>query len=351
MSNKKLTILGIIAVVMIALTIIQASFEDRPVKSSNLSMPLIQGLDTKEIAIIELGGSPETITLKKVGKQFAVVNKNNYLAALEKINLLITSSLDIKIDELVTDNPSNHGDLGLTDETANSAVRFLNAKGDLIAGLLAGKDSELAGGKYVRLISGDREVSKKAYLSMNVPLLDTTALGYINKELVMVDKGNIAKVMVSGPRGAYTISDKDGKILLENVPEGKKLKGEDHEQVFSAITNLTFADVHKEKGDFSKLIFNKSYLAELKDSTVFTFHLAEKNEKTYVKCSSVFTDKSPVRMKRGTVESDEELKKKEAKLLARDASKKFNERHRGWIYEIPTWKALNMTKDFQDLLE
>jgi hypothetical protein len=68
-----------------------------------------------------------------------------------------------------------------------------------------------------------------------------------------------------------------------------------------------------------------------------------------------FTDKTPVEKasidQGGEVESEEELKKKEAKLLARDNAAEFTAKHNGWLYEIAEWKAKNLTKKLEDLLE
>jgi len=38
-------------------------------------------------------------------------------------------------------------------------------------------------------------------------------------------------------------------------------------------------------------------------------------------------------------------------LLARDEAKEFAARHQGWVYEIPDWKAKQMTKPLSELLE
>jgi hypothetical protein len=64
----------------------------------------------------------------------------------------------------------------------------------------------------------------------------------------------------------------------------------------------------------------------------------------------MFTDKTLVTKERG-VESEEELKKKEAKLLAKDSTRTFSEKHAGWIYEIQQDKGNSMTKKLDDLLE
>ena len=50
-------------------------------------------------------------------------------------------------------------------------------------------------------------------------------------------------------------------------------------------------------------------------------------------------------------ESEQELKEKEAKLLADDKAKEFTAKHQAWIYEIADWKAKDLTKELSDLLE
>lgn len=352
MSNKKLTVLGVVAAAMVVLTFVQSYVSNRPVLTGKTDIPLIQGLNTIDIASIRLGPPDKTLSLEKEGKRFLVADRDNYPASIKQINHLITSCLDIRIAELVTDNPANHKDLELTEETAKSIVKFLNSKGKLITGVLVGKRDEVGGGDYVRLISNDQNLSRKAYLSLNVPWLAMTAMSYVDKQLFKVAKSEIAEVTVIGAEGSYTIvAGDDDKITLENIPEGKKAKDTVFQKVFTAVTDLEFSDVQKESDSTAKLDFNTTYVCRLKDSSIYTFQLAEKEDKTYVKSFSEFTDKTPVVKKRGVVESEEKLKEKEAKLLARDASIKFNNRHRGWVYEIASWKAVNMTREFEGLVE
>jgi len=182
--------------------------------------------------------------------------------------------------------------------------------------------------------------------------LDLNAIDYLDNQLFKTEKKAILKVTVSGPEGTYTISSGDDNgITLENIPKGKKVKGTVYEDVFTAVTDLTFSDVEKESDFAGKLDFTTTYKCFLKDSGVYTFQLAEKDDKTYVIGASDYTDKAPVRIKKGEVASDEELKEKEAKLLVREASLEFNKTHSGWVYQIPGWKAANMTKKLSDLLE
>jgi hypothetical protein len=352
MTNKKLIILGAVAVIMIILTVIQSYLSNRPVQSRTLDSHLIQGLDTAAIDKISLGSPDNMITLKKEDKQFHLVDKDNYPASTQKINNLITSVFEIRVNELVTDNPENFKDLDLTDETAKSIIKFLDNEHKLITEILIGKRDVAAKGDYVRLISMDGETDEKAFLSLDVPRLDLDAIDYLDNQFFKTEKKAISKVTVSGPEGMYTISSgDDDKITLKNIPKGKKVKGTVYEDVFTAVTDLTFNDVIKESKLTDKLAFNTTYTCFLKDSGVYTFRLAEQDDKTYVKGASDYTDKSPVRVKTDGGESNEELKEKEAKLLVREASLEFNKMHSGWVYQIPNWKAANMTKKLSDLLE
>ena len=99
----------------------------------------------------------------------------------------------------------------------------------------------------------------------------------------------------------------------------------------------------------SDLTFDKQFACRLKDSTVYTLGIAQEDGKTYVTCQAEFTGEIPQKERR--VESEEELKKKEAKLLAYDKAKEFSVKHQGWVYEIAEYKAKSLTKKLSELVE
>jgi hypothetical protein len=350
MSNKKLTILGIAAAVMMVLAVVTSKFTSRTATSQAAGAMLIQGLNTAGIHSIVLGHGDETVTLKKQDKTFVVTNKDNYPAMTAKINDLIASVLDIRTTELITGNAANHDELEVTEEKAQQVVRFLDDKDKLITGVIIGKRTE-TGGTCVRQLAADQAASDKVYLSDNATQLQSLAMDYIDKEIFKVTKDDIARIAVTSPQDAYTITaDEDGAMTLQNVPEDKKVKTSIQKQVFTAVTNLQFEDVQKESDKTAELKFDRTYVCELKDSTVCTFQLAQKDDETYMKCSAEFTDTTQV-IKEQKVESEEALKEKEAKLLAQEAAVEFAQKHIGWVYKISSYKADNMTKKLADLLE
>jgi len=344
MSDKKLTLLGIVAVFMVIWAVVQSRVSNRPKVGTDRPAYLIQGLDPADIDSIILGTGEDEVTLKRQGSGFVVVNKNNYPAKASGINNLITKSLEIQTSQFVTDNAANHEDLGLTEEKANTLVKFFKPDSSLLTGVVAGKAKELGQGTYVRLASSD-----KVYVAPSMPWLGGTAMSYIEQELISVKREDIVSVTVSSANGQYTLkTTDDGKgVMLENIPAGKKFKSNDGDSVFTALTSLRCDDVMKSSGD---LTFDKQFICRLKDSTVYTLKIAQKDDKTYTTCEAEFTDKTPV-MIGIKAEPEEELKKKEAKLLAQENAIKFTQKHQGWVYEIAEWKAKNLIKELSDLVE
>jgi len=344
MSNRKLTILGIVAVVMVIWAVAQSHISNRPSTVMEGPAYLIQGLDPSDIDSIVLGSGEDTVTLKRQQGKFVVANKDNYPAKVSEINNLITKCQEIQTSQFVTDNPANHEDLGVTEENANATIKFFKADSSILTGVIGGKTKELGQGTYVRLATSDA-----VYVAPTMPWIADTAISYIEQELISVKRDDIVSVTVSSPDEQYTLKSTEGgkDVILENIPEGKKFKDSEGDSVFTALTSLRCDDVMKNPGD---LKFDREYVCTLKDSTVYALKIAKKDDKTYITCEADYTDKTPV-TKDSNVESEEELKKKEAKLLAQEGALNFTAKHKGWVYEISEWKAKNLTKELSELIE
>lgn len=351
MSDRKLAILGIVAVLVVIWAVVQSRISSRPPAQLEKPGYLIMGLNPANIDSIMLGKGNNTVTLKRQGNRFVVVNKDNYPARVTEINNLLTRCQEIQWTEIVTDDPANHKDLGVMEEEARSIVKFMTPEPNstLLAGVIIGKTKELGEGTYVRLLSGDQAASNKVYVAPSVPWINEQALNYIEQELISAERDDINSVTVSYPEGQYTLQRKSDSqdIILENMPEGKKLKTSEGQNVFTALADLRFDDVKRKTNDVT---FDWQYICRLKDSTVYTVKIGQKDNKSYITPQGDFTDKTPVTIERKG-ESEEELKKKEAKLLARDKAEQFTSRHQGWVYEVADWKAKILTKKLSDLLE
>ncbi|MBN1796628.1 MAG: DUF4340 domain-containing protein [Sedimentisphaerales bacterium] len=348
MSNYKLFILAVIAIISIISAVAVHQITNKPKQAPAGSVYLIQGLEPAKIHQIIVKANDQKVTLQRREEHFVVTDKDNYPANAERINELVTGTLDIQSVDLQTADEQNYSELGVTEADAENIVEFLDKDGNLITGLIFGKRTE-DGGSYVRLING-----KEVYLCRNIPFIRSSAIDYIKQQLAQVNKEDIISVTVTDTNGvSYTLESAPGSseiTLAGGLPQGKKL-GSEHQQVFSALTGLRFDDVMSEKSASDNLILDSTYICKLKDSTVYILKIAQVEDKTYAQCTASFTNTQQVTLDPSKKESDEELKKKEKILLGRQAVQEFNNTCKGWVYEIPSWKADDLTKPLNDILE
>lgn len=347
MSNRKLAILGVLAAVTAIWAVVQSHISNRPQKiNSNEPTYLIQGLNPNEIGSIVAGTGNNIVTIKRTDSGFIVAEKDNYPASTERINRLITSCLDIQTTELYTADKTNFKDLGVTEENAKAMAKFYKPDSTLMTGVIIGKNKEQGQGTFVRPVLSDN-----VYITLSAPWINDQPLDYLDHTLFSIDRANIRSVTVTGPNEVYVLNATDSNgVTLETIPEGKELKTSDAESVFTVLSYLAFEDVNREKPDDKSLNFDRKFTCKLKDSSVYDLSIAQKDGKTYIKCYADFTDNTPV-TKKQEIESQDELKKKEAKLLALEKVEKFKAQHSSWLYEIPGYKADVLTKKLADLLQ
>jgi hypothetical protein len=348
MSDRKLAILAAVAVVTVILAVIIPRITSGPAEPA--PGYLMPGLNTNRIGgIVVTGKDGNMVTLKRIAGRFVVANKDNYPAKASAINNLLSKCQEIRWSQLITDDPANHKDLEVTEETARNVVKFLTPEPNstILAGVVIGKSKETGAGTYVRLLSSDKASSDKVYLAENAPWLSNRVMNFIELNLTSIKSEDIKSVTVSSSGGEYTLKAKDDSkdIMLEDLPPGKKLKTGESWSVFNALTTLKLEDVSKRT---SGLLFDRKYVCRLKNSTVYTIEIAQKDNKTYIICDADFTEKVE---KPKQDESQEQLVEKETKLLAWDSAKEFSQKHQGWIYKIADWKAKNLTMELSDLLE
>ncbi len=349
MSDKKLVVLGIIAVLAVAAAMVVNRLGGHSQQTNLVVGPLIGGLDVDVVSKITLSADKgkQKVTLVKKDNRFVIVEKDNYPASLRKVNELVNSCLDIRTAELRTADKDNHADLGVTEDTAKTIVTFYDAADKPLTGVVISENRPESQDAFARLISDD-----KTYLILQAPWINSQLTNYLDTQLVQADTKKIIEVTVTDPNNTiYTLKgDKDGEVItLADMPAGKQFKATDYRTVFNALSGLTFEDVaSKEKVEVLK--FDHSYVCKLNDSTVYTLKLAKKESKTYLDITAEFTDKTAV-MKEKEVESQEQLKEKEAKLLARDAAEAFAKKTADWLYIIPDSKAKDLIKSLNDLIE
>ena len=68
--------------------------------------------------------------------------------------------------------------------------------------------------------------------------------------------------------------------------------------------------------------------------------------KKHDKHNITYEAENPYHAKKVKDTNKTELKGKDTRLLTQDNAEEFSVKHKGWIYQIPDYKAGNMTKNF-----
>ncbi|HEC02180.1 MAG TPA: DUF4340 domain-containing protein, partial [Phycisphaerales bacterium] len=202
MSNKKLAILGIVAVFMVLWAVVQSRLANRRTIQSDEIAYLIQGLDPAAIGAIVLGTGDDAVSLKRQGNGFVVASKDDYPAKTSEVNSLISKCLEIKTTQLITEDPKNHEDLEVTEDKARTVVKFFkdtDPNSTVLAGIVVGKTEELGQGTYVRMLSSDEAVSNRVMTAPDVPWFADGAMSYIEQELISAKSDEIVSVTVGSP--------------------------------------------------------------------------------------------------------------------------------------------------------
>ena len=343
MTNRNLLFLGIAAVAMVLITVALYSGSESSRSDFKSGTLLVQGLDPEKVASIIIREGDDAVTLIRHDDSYVVKEKSNYPALVKQVNDVLTKCMDIRCRERITNAAENYAELGVTRE-AGFTVSFLDAEAKQLLEIIKGKSLEGQPGVYVRL------ANQPAVYSTTTPFyLETTAIAYVDKQLISVEKDRIKRVEVqAGDEDTYAIAkDESGRILLENIPEGKREKARAYEDVFTALSRLNMTDVVP--ADNLELVWDASHTCLLKENLAYTAELAEEAGKHYARLSARGPGVKSVNITK--TESEESLKEKEAVLLAAETARKFNARHKGWVYEISSWSGTQLKKPLADLIE
>jgi hypothetical protein len=224
-------------------------------------------------------------------------------------------------------------------------ISFLDSEGGQIVAMVMSKSND-KGEAFVRLLS-----ETDVYSIQYSPPIKTDSMDFVDAQLLQLPQEQLSSVAVRTGEDSYilTVSDDGSDIELQDMPSGKQYKEAVYKTAFGAMSSLRFDDVMSAENAAQDLQFDSLYSCKLKDKTIYRLALEKKGEKTYAKISAKYLGQTP--KKEQGVESEEQLKEKETILLAIDAVNQFNQKHSGWVYQIPAANAGNLMKPLSELLE
>lgn len=353
-TDKTLMTLGGVAAILVIVSAWQGSYEPTVEFEFRQGQLIASDLEPEQIDTVEIQSGEETVTLRRAGDSFRVATLNNYPASNREVNNLVRSVLGIRAEAEVTGDPDAHAELHvLPGSEGATTVRFLDPEGKELIGVVVSDTVE--GAQYARLASDDTVFRTEETVSLR-----TDGMDFVDKQLLELERDQIAKVQVAPSEGkVYVIeSPEAGKVELQGIPDGMKVKGTEPDSVLGAATWLNFTDFRSE-ADSGEFVFDNSYAVTTRGKARYVLEIAKHDEKWWAKARAEYVGPKNITVPElppdATDEqrkaNDELLKQNEAYLEADKAVKVFNDRHQSWVYEIPEWKATSMTKAFDQLVE
>lgn len=178
------------------------------------------------VAEIQFTQGGETLTLKRDGESWALVEKGGYPALAEKARKTAIHVAQMRVVEAKTRRPALFSRLQLEDPESKDAkstlLRLKDAQGQVLAEAIIGKSGFLLGeighsALYVRKPGENQTWKVKTGLDAS-----TYALSWIPKDIMDIPAGRVMSVAATAPDGSTLTARKDaptdGHFRLEPAP-------------------------------------------------------------------------------------------------------------------------------------
>lgn len=311
----------------------------------------LPNLNPDEIARITiLKGEGETV-LNRRDDSFAVASENGYPADNSEVNRFVKDVLELSLEKEVGGGESLYEELGLTPGAEGTIeVAFANEAGNEMVRFLVGKAFEgEGGGNYVR--RADAKAAEEGdgamvYLSSSRVYLDTEGSDYVKKEILNLDRSEVAGIV--GPDFRIAKAEEGGSLTLEGLPAGKKESSKAN-QVKGVLSGLRFTKHYLANDpEVQGLLFDARLEVELADQSGYIVETAQRDGKHYLRVQA-FHDVGQVQI---ALDADEDEVRETSEMLSRgDELQTFNELHGSWVYEVTSTIGERVRVSKSDLVE
>ena len=306
----------------------------------------LPNLNADEIAQIEVIQGGEQVTLSRAGDRYMVEEAHDYQARNEGVNRLVRNLLDIELAKEVGTSDSLAAELGIEppgEDTVEVALR--NAAGNDMVRLRVGNRFDGGSGNYVRRLDGEEN---PIFLTEATVLIDSTADQFLEKEIVDVSGGDVARI--DGPDFTFSTADGEGaELVLERVPDGKREKASEVGRVKNFLSRLRFSEVYlADAEEVADLSFADEFRYELEDGAGYIVSVAGRGDDRYIRIGGYHTVQR-VEIERDT--PDEELQEKADVLSRAEEMREFNAYHGSWVYKLDSFTGEKLDLRHADLIE
>jgi len=181
----KIYIIAAIALILVAIVVVvEKPFSQRSAEETTPDsleaikrVPVFEkasAADSCKIQVFSQDGKT-SVTLTKDKDVWFVNPERKYYASRTNIERIFNTLKDIKVGEVVSNNPQNHVKFQL-DEASSTRVKFFGKSGDLLADVLVGKSgmNYMAPSTYVRKSGSDEVLLVNGFLTGAFPATEDT---------------------------------------------------------------------------------------------------------------------------------------------------------------------------------
>jgi len=337
MNNRTMIWLAGALVILAILAMIGQRGQQPQTQSGNMFLPgLLESLDDVRRVEIVGAGEERLATLERNDSGWTVLERGGYPADLTKTRHALLSLAETQILEAKTANPALHDRLGLeaiTSDTAGGIAVELIGLAEPVRIIVGDAEGDYQ--RYVR-----RQGEDQTYLINRDPELATSAVDWLDTEIVNVDGERIQHVTVSRSDGEPLIVSKavrgQANFTVESIPEGRKIRYDSITNVMGNILeSLTLDDVEPLTETTDEVIVTEFRTF---DGLVITARSLERDDSAWASFAAAVDP---------TLPPESEQTRADAAVEATE----INERVQGWRYQIATYKFDQLTREIADLLQ
>lgn len=380
MTRRSVATLAVVALLLIA-AVVALQMSERPMTGDGDDAPLFPELEAElnavDTVIVTAAGNETVATLERGERGWTVAERDGYPADTAKLRRLLIALGEARRIERKTADPALHSRLGVEDLDAEDAGGLgveLRANGNprkVILGDTARGDS-----RYAR-IAGEAQ----SWLIDVAPDVPQETGEWLVPEIVDLDSDELQSVTISHPdgetiriaRGGGDAEDDPAEFRAMNLPEGRELRyATIVNSVASALEGLTLDDVRRAPEAPSAQAVVTEYVTA--DGLVVTVETRGEDEERWHGFNAAVSETAEQPSAKPSVadagadaadantDADETGSSSDdsagpaggeeaAPETPAEAARRINARVNGWEYSLPSFKADQLERRWEDLLQ
>ncbi len=316
------------------------------------------GESVEAVTSITVEHSAGVFTMRRTDSgDWAMGAKHDYPVPLENVRALVLGLADLRLFEAKTKRADRYPRLEVEDITAEGAesslVTLKDAAGETLARTIVGKrKNNLFGfrrdGTYVR-----KPDEEQAWLAEGVVRIATEPMRWLEQEIISIPMGDVRAMVMRQPGGEELHVGKAERTIpdftVESPAEGISLDQSEVNFLATGLAFLEMQDVRPEgEIEFPEDPHRATYTSF--DGMIVNAEVVEQEGRFWGR----FTVEYDADAAAPPAESpDTEAEEAEASPppSPADVAKEVAERVKGWVFEIPDYKAVKLRARLDDLVK